>query len=90
LELSFREWFVNFSHEFQQTQRFEGVRFFPNSPTLAPPGSRLTPTIRFYENFWILVKNVTLGTSEWTRVLRISHNGHIKAVSWNYPRRPYK
>jgi hypothetical protein len=28
---------------------FEGVRFLPNSPTLAPRGSRLTPTIRFHE-----------------------------------------
>jgi hypothetical protein len=56
LELSFREWFANFSHEFQQTRRFEGVRFFPNSPTLAPWGSGLTSTIRFHKNFWILVK----------------------------------
>jgi hypothetical protein len=37
-------------HEFRQTRRFEGDRFFLNSPTLAPRGSGLTPTIRFHEN----------------------------------------
>jgi hypothetical protein len=41
----------NLFREFRQTRRFEGVRFFPNSPTLAPWGSGLTPTIRFHENF---------------------------------------
>jgi hypothetical protein len=85
LEFSSRERFTNLSHEFRQTRRFEGVRFFPNSPTLAPWGSGLTPTIRFHENSRIPVKNVTLGSSEWTRVLRIFRNGHIEAVSWNYP-----
>jgi hypothetical protein len=44
------------SREFRQTRRFESVRFFLNSPTLAPRGSGLTPTIRFRENFRILVK----------------------------------
>jgi hypothetical protein len=33
----------------RQIRRFEGERFFPNSPTLAPRGSGLTPTIRFHE-----------------------------------------
>jgi hypothetical protein len=59
---------------------FWGCKFFPNSPTLAPRGSGLTPTIWFHENSWILVKNNTLVTSEWTLVLRISRNGHIEAV----------
>jgi hypothetical protein len=59
-----RSFLENLSREFRQTRRFVGVSFFLNSPTLAPRGSGLTPTIRFRENFWILVKNVTLGTSE--------------------------
>jgi hypothetical protein len=41
----------------------------------------LTPTIQFHENLWISVKNVTLGTSEWTRVLRKPRNGRIEASS---------
>jgi hypothetical protein len=90
LEFSSQGWFTNLYHEFWQTRRFEGVRFFPKSPTLAPRGSVLTQMIRFHENSWILVKNVTLGTSEWTHVLRITRNSHIEAVSWNYPPRPYK
>jgi hypothetical protein len=62
-----------------------------NSPTLAPRGSGLTPMIRFRENFWISVKNVTLGTSEWTRVLRKLHNGRFEVFSWNCPPPcPYK
>jgi hypothetical protein len=32
-----------------QIRHFEGVRFLPNSPTLAPWVSGLTPTIRFHE-----------------------------------------
>jgi hypothetical protein len=32
-----------------QIRRFEGERFLPNSPTLAPRGSGLTLTIRFHE-----------------------------------------
>jgi hypothetical protein len=56
LEFSCWEWSANLSQEFRQTQRFEGVRFFPNSPTLAPRGSGLTLMIRFHENSWILVK----------------------------------
>jgi hypothetical protein len=88
LELSFRRWSTNLFHEYRQTRRFEGVRFSPNSPTLAPRGSELTLMIQFREYPWILVKNVTLGMSEWTRVLRISRNGHIEAVSWNYPLSP--
>jgi hypothetical protein len=39
----------NLFHEFHQTRHSEGDRFFLNSPTLAPWGSRLTPTIRFHE-----------------------------------------
>jgi hypothetical protein len=50
LNFSPRSWFTNLSHEFRQIRRFEGVRFLPNSPTLAPRGSGLTPTIRFPEN----------------------------------------
>jgi hypothetical protein len=80
----------NSFHESRQTRRFEGDRFFLNSPTLAPRGSGLTPTIRFHENLWISVKNVTLETSEWTRVLRKPLNGRIEADSWNCPPRPYK
>jgi hypothetical protein len=57
------------------------VTGFPQSPTLAPRGSGLTPTIRFHENLRISVKNVTLETSEWTRVIRKSRNGRIKAGS---------
>jgi hypothetical protein len=78
----------NLSHEFRQTRRFEGVRFCLNSPTLAPRGSGLTPTIRFRENFWILVKKVTLRTSEWTRVSWKTRKGHIEEVFLNYPPRP--
>jgi hypothetical protein len=80
----------NSFHEFRQTRRFEGDRFFLNSPTLAPRGSGLTSTIRFHENLWISVKNVTLGTTEWTRVLRKPRNGRIEAGSWNCPPGPYK
>jgi hypothetical protein len=36
LEFSSRGWFANLSHEFRQTRRFEGVRFFPNSRTVSP------------------------------------------------------
>jgi hypothetical protein len=46
-------------HDFRQTRRFKGGSFFLNSPTLAPRGSGLTPTIRFYENLWILVKKTS-------------------------------
>jgi hypothetical protein len=46
----------NSFHEFRQTRRFEGDRFFLNSPTLALRGSGLTPTNRFHENLWISVK----------------------------------
>jgi hypothetical protein len=67
---------------------FRGCKVFPNSLTLAPRGSGLTPTIWFHENFWILVKNVTLGTSELTLVIWISRNGHTEAVSWNCPPAP--
>jgi hypothetical protein len=56
----FRILFENLFHEIQQTHCFEGVRFFLNSPTLAPWGSGLTPTIRFHENFRILVKTTPL------------------------------
>jgi hypothetical protein len=35
----------------RQLQRFEGVRFLSNSPTLTPRVSGLTSTIRFHENF---------------------------------------
>jgi hypothetical protein len=47
--------FAMFNHpensfrEAWQTRHFEGGRFFLNSSTLAPRGSRLTPTIRFHE-----------------------------------------
>jgi hypothetical protein len=80
----------NLFHEFRETQHSEDDKFFLNSPTLAPRGSRLTPTIRFHKNLWVLVKNVTLGTSEWTRVLRKPRNGRIKVSSWNCPPCPYK
>jgi hypothetical protein len=49
------------------TSTFRGWQVFLNSPTLAPRGSGLTPTIRFHKNLRISVKNVTLGTSEGTR-----------------------
>jgi hypothetical protein len=39
----------------------------------------LTPTIRFHEHFGNLVKNVTLGTSEGTRVTQKPYNGLIEA-----------
>jgi hypothetical protein len=69
---------------------FWRCKVFAYSPTPAPRGSGLTPMIWLHENFRILVKNVTLGTSEWTRVLRNTRNGHIEAVSLNYPPHPYK
>jgi hypothetical protein len=58
---------------------FRGWRVFLNSPTLAPRGSGLTPTIRFHEHFGNLVKNVTLRTSEWTRVTQKPRNSLIEA-----------
>jgi hypothetical protein len=66
------------------------VTSFPEFPSLAPRGSGLTPTIRFDEHFRILVKNVTLGTSEGTRVIRKPRNGRIEVRSQNYPPCPYK
>jgi hypothetical protein len=42
--------FMN-SLESYHFRSFEGERFLPNSPTLAPRGSRLTPTVRFHEQF---------------------------------------
>jgi hypothetical protein len=80
----------NLFHEFRQTRRFEGDSFFLNSPTLVPRGSELTPTIWFHENLWISVKNVTLRTSEWTRVLWKPRNCRIEVSSSNRPRRSYK
>jgi hypothetical protein len=38
---------------------FRGWRVFLNSPTLAPRGSGLTPTIRFHESFGNLVKKTS-------------------------------
>jgi hypothetical protein len=58
---------------------FRGWRVFLNSPTLAPRGSGLTPTIRFHKYFGNLEKNVTLGTSEGTHVTREPYNGLIEA-----------
>jgi hypothetical protein len=58
---------------------FRGWRVFLNSPTLAPRGSGLTPTIRFHEHFGNLVKNITLGTSEGTHVTRKPYNDLIEA-----------
>jgi hypothetical protein len=72
------------------TSTFRGWHVFLNSPTLAPWGSRLTPTIRFHEHFRISVKNVTLGMSEGTRVTRKTRNYRIEARSQNCPPRPYK
>jgi hypothetical protein len=51
----------NMFQELCQILTFRGWRIFLNSPTLAPRGSGLTPTIRFHEYFGNLVKNVTLG-----------------------------
>jgi hypothetical protein len=73
------------SHEFGNSNCSEGERFLPNSPTLVPRGSGLTLTIRFHENSRNSIKNVTLGTSEWTRVSLKTRNGHIKAVPRGYP-----
>jgi hypothetical protein len=70
------------------TPTFRGYKVFSNSPTLAPRGSGFTPTIRFHENSWILIKNVALGMSEWTRVLQISRNGHIETVFLKLPLAP--
>jgi hypothetical protein len=78
---SFSEGNLQIYPQIWQIRHFEGVRFLPNSPTLAPRGSGFTPMIQFHENSRILVKNVTLGTSEWTRVLRKTRNGHTEAVS---------
>jgi hypothetical protein len=69
---------------------FRGWRVFLNSPTLAPRGSGLTLTIRFHEYFGISVKNVTLGTSEGTRVTREPYNGLIEAGFAELPPHPYK
>jgi hypothetical protein len=67
---------------------FRGWRVFLNSPTLAPRGSGLTPTIRFHEHFGNLVKHVTLGTSERTRVTRKPYNGLIEAGFVELPPSP--
>jgi hypothetical protein len=50
--LDHREFFVpeNTFHEFHEPQ------IFLNSPTLAPRGNGLTPTVRFHENLRISVK----------------------------------
>jgi hypothetical protein len=37
------------SSESWYLQSFKGERFLPNSPTLAPRGTRLTPTICFHK-----------------------------------------
>jgi hypothetical protein len=61
---------------------FEGVRFLPNPPNTSPAGKRVEsddPIPRIKSR--ILVKNVTLGTSEWTRVPRKNHNGQIEIFS---------
>jgi hypothetical protein len=57
----------------------EGERFLPNSPTLAPRGSGLTPFPR--TTLRISVKNVTLGTSECTNVPCETRNGHLETPS---------
>jgi hypothetical protein len=67
---------------------FRGWRVFLNSPTLAPRGRGLTPTIRFHEHFTNLVKNVTLRTSEGTRVTRKPCNGLIEAGFVELPPSP--
>jgi hypothetical protein len=46
--------------------------------------------IRFHEYFGNLVKNVTLGTSEGTRVAQKPYNGLIEAGFAELPPRPYK
>jgi hypothetical protein len=66
---------------------FRGWQIFLNNPNLAPRGSGLTPTIRFHEN-QNFSKNVTLGTSEGTRVTRKSRNCRLEARSRNYPPSP--
>jgi hypothetical protein len=68
---------------------FRGWRVFLNSPTLAPRGSGLTPTIRFHEYFGNLVKNVT---SERRRGHASPGNPRTvwsRQASRNYPH-PYK
>jgi hypothetical protein len=67
---------------------FWAWQVFLNSPTIAPQGSGLTPTIRFHEHFGNLVKNVTLGTSEGTRVTRKPYNGLIEACFAELPPSP--
>jgi hypothetical protein len=77
-------------HVFGNSDGYEGDRFLPNSLTLAPLGSGLTPTIRFHENSRNSVKNFTLGTSEWTCVSLKTRNGCIEAVPRGYPLPSYK
>jgi hypothetical protein len=74
-------------HEICQTRRFEG---FPEFPNTSPSGKRVDSDDPIPRKLWNSVKNVTLETSEWTRVLRKFLNGRIEVSSWNYPPRPYK
>jgi hypothetical protein len=62
--------------------RVTGFHEFPNT---SPSGKRVDsddPIPRTFRNF---SKNVTLGTSEGTRVTREPRNGRIEARSQNYP-----
>jgi hypothetical protein len=62
----------------RQIRRFEGVRFLPKFPNTSPSGKRVDsddPIPR--KTSRILVKHVTLGTSEWTHVPQKIRNGHI-------------
>jgi hypothetical protein len=78
----------NLFHEFRQTRRSEGDRFFLNSPTTAPRGKRVDSDDLIPRKTLKFSENVTLGTSEWTCVVWKSHNGRIESSSWNCPLAP--
>jgi hypothetical protein len=64
------------------------VTGFPEFPSTSPSGKRVDsddPIPRTFRNF---SKNVTLGTSEGTRVTRKPRNGRIEARLQNYPPPP--
>jgi hypothetical protein len=60
---------------------FRGWQGFTEFPNTSPSGKRVDSDDPFPRKPTNSGKNVTLGTSEWTRVLRESRNGRIEVGS---------